>query len=159
MEGGTGGLIAKNAELCDIKDEVYLCDTFSGVVKASSKDSEYSGGEHADTSVKIVENLIYSKLKLNNVKILKGIFPQETSHLLNNKKFRLCHIDVDVYQSGKDVIDWIWEKMVVGGVVVFDDYGFKGADGIRKFVDEQRSCKDRLIIHNLNGHAIIIKLK
>jgi O-methyltransferase len=43
--------------------------------------------------------------------------------------------------------------------MVYDDYGFLGCNGITKFVEEQMSNSDRLIIHNLNGHAVAIKTK
>jgi O-methyltransferase len=55
-------------------------------------------------------------------------------------------------------VDWIWDKMVPGGIIVYDDYGFDGCQGITNCVEEQRLCDDRLVIHNLNGHAIILKL-
>ncbi len=155
--GGTGALIAKQAINRNIKDTVYLCDTFSGVVKASIEDSYYKGGEHSDTSENIVKNLIHS-LNLHNVKILLGIFPEQTSKLITEKKIRFCHIDVDVYQSAKDINNWIWEKLVHGGIVVYDDYGFYGCNGVSKYVEEQMDKNDRIIIHNLNGHAIVIKL-
>ena len=44
--GGTGALLAKRAQ----GKTTYLCDTFTGVVKASSIDPTYRDGEHADTS-------------------------------------------------------------------------------------------------------------
>lgn len=156
--GGSGALIAKQASLNGIDDTVYLCDTFTGVVKAGEKDSKYRGGEHADTSKEIAVEVI-TKLKLENTKILVGIFPEDTSDQITSNKFRFCHIDVDVYQSAKDIVDWLWPKLVEGGMVVFDDYGFEGGDGITKFVNEQREKIDRRVIYNLNGHAIIIKLK
>ncbi len=106
-KGGTGGIIAKSAELFGIKDNVYLCDTFTGVVKAGNQDSEYVGGEHSDTSKELVEDLLDNILKVDNVKILQGIFPEETSDQIADEKFRLCHIDVDVYQSSKDAVDWV----------------------------------------------------
>ena len=157
--GGTGALIAKSAELNGIKDTLYLCDTFEGVVKAGLKDSRYEGGEHANTSIKIVEELIFQKLKMSNIKILQGIFPDETAKFVNEDKFRFCHIDVDVYQSAKDIVDWIWPKITVGGIIVFDDYGFRTCDGITKLVNEERGGEDRIVIHNLNGHAVVIKTK
>lgn len=155
--GGSGALIAKKMKLNGIKDRIYLCDTFKGVVKAGEKDSSYKGAEHADTSKEIAEGVI-NTLKLDNVKILVGIFPEETSNFIIDKTFRFCHIDVDVYKSAKDTFEWLWSKLVVGGMIVFDDYGFQGCDGVTGFVNEERSKKDRLVIHNLNGHAIIIKL-
>jgi len=100
--------------------------------------------------------LIVDKLLLDNVQIIQGIFPEETSSEIENDKFRFCHIDVDVYQSAKDIVDWIWARMVRGGIIVYDDYG--GSDGIIQCVEEQIPYKDRVVFHNLNGHAIVIKL-
>lgn len=156
--GGTGTLIAKQAKKCGISDQVYLCDTFAGVVKAGQKDSTYKGGEHSDTSRQVVEKLI-SQMKLDNVQILEGIFPDQTGHEIDHLQFRFCHIDVDVYQSAKDIVDWIWDRMVHCGIVIYDDFGFKGCDGIAKYVEEQMPFKDRIVIHNLNGHAVILKLQ
>jgi len=156
--GGTGALIAKKANLCGIMAPVYLCDTFTGVVKAGDQDPFYKGGEHDDTSGQIVESLL-AGLGLKNAVILEGIFPDETAKGLEQESFRFCHIDVDVYKSAKDIVEWIWDRMVVGGVIVYDDYGFKGCKGIATHVEEQLSCRDRIIIHNLNGHAVIVKIK
>jgi O-methyltransferase len=156
--GGTAAIIAKKLLSLGANNIFYLADTFSGVVKASEKDRFYSGGEHSDTSEKIVQELLDNKIKYNNYKILKGIFPNETAGLiLENVKFGFCHIDVDVYESAKDIVDWIWEKMIIGGVIIFDDFGFHTCVGITTYVEEQKLKKDRLVIHNLNGHAIMIK--
>ncbi len=155
--GGSGALIGKKAKLIGIKDKVYLCDTFTGVVKAGSKDSWYKGGEHKDTTKETVQEVIH-KLKLDKTEILEGIFPDETGEMVTDTKFRFCHIDVDVYQSAKDIVDWLWPRLVTGGIIVFDDYGFGGCDGVTHFVNEERNKEDRLVIHNLNGHAIVVKL-
>jgi O-methyltransferase len=155
--GGTGALLAKRAKECGIGERVYLCDTFKGVVKAGQEDSRYKGGEHSDTSRQRVEDLVFKRLNLDNVTILEGVFPDETSNAIQDLKFRLCHIDVDVYQSAKDSVDWIWQRLVSGGIIVYDDYGFRNCDGITKYVESQMHCKDRLVFHNLNGHAIVIK--
>ncbi len=108
--GGTGALMARKAALDGSGDPAYLCDTFEGVVKAGAQDTLYKGGEHADTSPNVVEDLV-QKLDLKNVRILKGIFPDETAHLIDpGVRFRLCHIDVDVYSSARDVMKpWIWD--------------------------------------------------
>jgi O-methyltransferase len=155
--GGTGALMAKRAQLAAAKDPVYLCDTFEGVVKAGSHDTFYKGGEHADTDQHMVEDLMRA-LDLKNARILKGVFPDETGHLVDpGARFRLCHIDVDVYSSARDVMHWIWDRMVPGGIVVYDDYGFSTCEGITRYVNEQLDETDRLVLHNLNGHAIVIK--
>ncbi|MEI6242485.1 MAG: TylF/MycF/NovP-related O-methyltransferase [Chlamydiota bacterium] len=156
--GGSGAIIATRANLSHISDPVYLCDTFSGVVKTGQKDTFYKGREHSDTSLAIVEELIYTKLGLEKVKILQGIFPDDTARCIEDKLFRFCHIDVDAFRSAQEIVSWIWDKMTVGGVIVFDDYGFETCQGITSFVNEYKHKKDCLFLHNLNGHAIFVKL-
>ena len=155
--GGTGGLIGKAAEKNGITDNVYLCDNFEGLVKIGPKDCFYKGGELKNSSEAIVLDLIQKKLELKNVKLLKGIFPDETAHMVSDHKFRFCHIDVVLYESAKDIIDWIWDKMVVGGVVVFDDYGFRHCSGITNLVNERKDRSDTFYLYNLCGHGILIK--
>ena len=155
--GGSGCLMAYKCQQEKIDAKIYLCDTYEGIVKAGEKDHFWRGGEVSDTSVERVEELI-KQLNLKNCQILKGIFPEDTGHNLADKKFRLCHIDVDVYLSAKDTLNWIWGKLEVGGVVVFDDYGHVQCDGITELVEEESEKADRLVIHNLAGHAIMIKV-
>ncbi len=155
-KGGTGALIAHKAKLCSIPDPVYLCDTFAGLVKAGPEDKgHYSGGEYSVTRQYVEE--LAGRFHLDNVRILSGVFPEDTAKDVSVQQFRLCHIDVDVYGSARDVLDWVWPKMVVGGMVVYDDYGF--CAGVLKHVEDQRDKSDRLVIHNLNGHAVIVKIK
>jgi O-methyltransferase len=154
--GGTGALLAKRVALAGQQGPVYLCDTFEGVVKASAKDSFYKGGEHADTSRELVEQLLQS-LHLDNTRIIQGIFPESAGSLLDDARFRLVHIDVDVYQSAKDIMEWSWDRLVPGGIVVYDDYGFNFCAGITRLVNEQVADPHKLVLHNLNGHAIVVK--
>jgi len=51
-------LIATHAKNCGIADPIYLCDTFTGVVKSSTEDSDYENSEHNDTSLQLVEDLL-----------------------------------------------------------------------------------------------------
>lgn len=136
---------------------LYLCDTFCGVVKAGPLDSYYHGGEHADTSPEVVRQLLEKNVPNARVEILKGVFPEETGAQIADQTFRLVHVDVDVYQSAKDILNFVWPRMPSGGVVVYDDYGFSQCTGIAAHVNEQRGMADRLVLHNLNGHAVVIK--
>lgn len=156
--GVTGALIAHRAQQCSIQDNVYLCDTFTGIPKANNVDDQHLNGEFSDTSFEIVKKFIYDYNGLNHVKILQGIFPDDTASEIKDKYFRFAHIDVDVYQSAKDIYHWLWDKMVIGGIMVYDDYGFHTCQGIKKFINEQMNDKDKHIIYNLNGHAIVIKI-
>jgi O-methyltransferase len=154
--GGSGALMASRAKALGSEDGVYLCDTWEGVVKTGEVDTYYRDGKHDDTSLGIVEKLL-AGMGLDRVECLQGIFPDDTGDKVADQTFRLCHIDVDVYQSAKDVLDWVWPRLSPEGMVVFDDYGFPACPGITQFVDEQRMQADRLVLHNINGHGLIVK--
>ncbi len=156
--GGTGCLLGRRAMDLGLKSRIFLCDTFEGVVKTSDKDSSYTGGEHADTSIPVVQELM-GKLGVDNIKILKGIFPEDTASEVEDLKFRLCHIDVDVYQSGKDILDWVWPRLSLGAVVVFDDFGFASTTGITRLVHEEEQRDDLICVQNVNGHAVFVKTR
>lgn len=155
--GGSGVLMAHQAARCGLGDRVYLCDTFAGIVKAGPRDNHWQDGDVAGASIGAVWDLS-NALKLKNVTVLAGVFPDDTAFCIPAETyFRLVHIDVDVYESAADVLTWVWPWLVSGGVVVYDDYGFQECQGIRQHVDEQRALRDRIVLHNLNGHAVVVK--
>ena len=154
--GGTGAILAAAAARWKPESKVYLCDTFRGVVKVTARDSTYKGGEHSDTSVGIVRSLVDS-MGLKNVELLAGIFPDETGDRIRGGNIALAHVDVDVYQSALDVVRWVRERMLPGGILVFDDYGFRGCDGVTRLVDELRETGEWNYIYNLNGHAVLTR--
>ena len=157
-KGGTGIVIADGARRAGIESSIYLCDTFKGTVKGSEIDKGYEiDGQFSGVTKKEVEDII-DKFELENVKVLEGVFPEETGFMIEDKVFRFVHIDVDTYQSVKDCYDWIWPRLEVGGVLVYDDYGYLVVGGIKKHVNQVRYGSDRRSIYNLNEHAVIIKL-
>ncbi|KKK80144.1 hypothetical protein LCGC14_2826420 [marine sediment metagenome] len=157
-KGGSGAIIAKSAEQAKIKETIYLIDTFKGCVKITNKDKYYKGGEHSDATKEEVEKLA-KETQLNKIKVLQGIFPEETEKEIKSFKFRLAHIDVDTYQSAKDTTNYILPKLVKGGIMIYDDYGFMGTQGVTEYIKELKAKEKEavLLIYNLNGQGIIIK--
>lgn len=154
--GGTAAIIGSAAKQWKPTSKVYVCDTFYGVVKAGCMDSSYKGYEHSDASAMAVKSLLKS-LEMDNVEVLEGVFPDETASAVPSENIAFCHIDVDVYQSAADIVDWVKPRMRAGAMIVFDDYGFYQCDGITRLVNDLRKDKTWIFVYNLNGHAILIK--
>ena len=53
----------------------------------------------------------------------------------------------------------VWPTMPIGGVVVFDDFGFATCNGIAQLVNSYKTMTDRYVVENLNGHAVLVKLR
>ncbi len=156
--GGTAGLMATALQVIagPRAKDVIIADTFYGVVKAGERDPYFRGGEYANTSADLVRQFL-GVLGIKRFEILEGVFPEDTSGAIEDRAFALCHIDVDVYESAKDVCEWVWPRLSEGGIVVFDDYGFYGCEGVTAYVDEAKAAADRLFLQNVNGHAIFVK--
>jgi O-methyltransferase len=150
--GGTAALMAAAAR----DKPIHLFDTFTGVAKADKNyDTLYSGGEHADTERNLVDRLFESMDLRCTVSV--GIFPEDTGSALP-ASICLAHIDVDTYASARDAFLAIWPSVRVNGVVVFDDYGFFGCEGVAQVVNEiNTNINDALFVYNVNGHALMIK--
>lgn len=159
--GGSGAVLATAAGVGASEGHsapartIFLADTFAGVVKAGKRDTYYKGGEHANTSSRTVVEL-FARLELGELTILEGIFPEDTAAQIEDRTFALCHIDVDVYQSARDVFEWAWPRVVPGGVLVFDDYGFYGCEGVTALVDELAGSYT--VVPSLSGQAIITRV-
>jgi len=59
---------------------------------------------------------------------IPGAFPDEPDAC-----YRFVHLDVDVYQPTRDSLEYFFPKVVPGGIIVCDDFGWPGA---RKAVEE-----------------------
>ena len=154
--GGTSALVLEKMKQTNVDATLYACDTFEGVVKTSKEDTSYTDGAHSDTSFEHVETLL-NQIDDSRHKILVGIFPDDVFSQVENNTYCYVHIDVDVYQSAKDVFHSIWDKVNPGGIVVFDDYGFQGCEGITKLCNELEKSQNLSMIRNLNGHAVFVK--
>lgn len=156
--GGSAGLIGLQLAARGDARLLAVADTFTGVAKAGPRDPYYRGGEHADTSLDIVDTFLHS-LDLPNFRLLSGVFPDETAQLLPEPAIALCHIDVDVYESARDVFEWVMPRLPTGGICVFDDYGFYGCEGVTSLVHELRERPDLVVVANVNGHAVVVKTR
>lgn len=72
----------------------------------------------------------------NQVTLIKGWFA-ETLPEYSGAPIALLHIDADLYESYKVCLENLWPKIVVGGIVAFDEYHDpEGWPGAKKAVDE-----------------------
>ena len=138
--GGTGTLLAERASGCGIADTAYLCDTFTGVVKASEKDSTYRGGrarrhlpDHREEAPLLAEAL-EREHPGGNLPGRERTVPRwgdlsPLPHRCRCLSLREGHRRVALAAARR------------GGIVVYDDYGFPGCSGITQHVNEQASFR------------------
>lgn len=83
-------------------------------------------------------NTLLDKQRLNkNVEIIKGdILLTLDKYLEQNPqlKISLLHIDVDLYEPTKHILEKLFDRVTKGGIIILDDYG--SFAGTNKAVDD-----------------------
>lgn len=96
-------------------------------------------------SIKELEAVLSHK-SYNNYELIKGdVLNTIPSYAENHPelKISLLHIDVDVYKPTIVILDYLFDRVVPGGLIIFDDYGTVA--GETKAVDEFFLNRDQVI--------------
>lgn len=151
-KGGTAKLFSQIFEKRGKK--IYLFDTFSGMPPTDSVKDLHKEGDFNDTSLEAVKQFLRG---CNNVVFYKGFFP-DTAKPIMDKTFCLVHIDVDIYKSVMDCCSFFYPRMISGGIMVYDDYGFLSCPGAKSAVDEFFRDKPESPCYLPTGQCLVIKL-
>lgn len=77
----------------------------------------------------------------------QGIFPNTVNEGCD--RFCFVYIDMDTEQATRDAIKFFWPRLVLGGKLLIDDYGWTPCAGVKKAVDEEVSEDKRSVIQSL----------
>jgi len=140
------------AKACPGKS-VHLFDTFSGMPAETRGIDFHKKGDFADTSLDSVKTFLND---CSSVIFHPGFFP-DTAAAIKDKKFCLVYIDVDIYQSVKDCLEFFYHRMVPGGVMLFDDYEWKDCPGVKKAIVEFLTNKPETSVITTRYQCVLIK--
>lgn len=130
--GGTSYLMASAME----GKILYAFDSFEGLPELSSQDTINGKFAHGQGSLKTSKDRVVEYLSIfDNVIVYDG-WIENTLANVTDKKFSLVYLDMDVYQSTKFAIDFMWKRLVPSGYMIFDDYLWEYTPGIKAAVDE-----------------------
>lgn len=136
---------------------IHSIDTFKGhvsVVKGIDGDHEEGKG-FADVDFKDVA--VYLKNQ-PNVTLVKGDIEDVAVDLGDDMDLGFVHVDVDVYLATLFSLKYAAKRLVPGGIIVVDDYGFTTCKGAKQAVSEfLKSSKDFKMFHLLTGQCVIWK--
>ena len=91
------------------------------------------------------------------LKFYKGWIPERFKEV-DNCKFSFVHIDVDLYQPTLKSLNFFYPRLVAGGCIVIDDYGFTRFPGSKKAVDAFLAGNEHSLFYEIpTGGCFIIK--
>ena len=109
------------------KKTYYLVDTYEGLSEKYSTPEELKRNQLMGYAS---EGDIYEEVKKTfepfNCKVIKGIVP-DTLPLVDSQKIAFLHVDMNCVQPEYDALNYFWDKMTKGGIIILDDYGYGNA--------------------------------
>ena len=131
----------------------YGFDTFSGLPAGDdSRDPYWAAGDMGDTTIDDVRRF----LDADDAHLIQGEFPRSAAPLPDTVRFSFAHIDVDLYRSTLGALDWFYDRMTPGGIILLDDYGFLSCPGARQATDEFFSDKPEHPVSLPTGQCVIL---
>ena len=155
FRGGTALLAAQTLQgQLDDGCALHLFDSFKGMPKTTDGIDRFQSGDFDRTSVEAVTRLLspYSFVKLH-----PGFIP-DTFGNSTIGRVAWAHVDVDIYKSVQHCINYIYPRLVRGGFLLFDDYGFPSCASTRRAVDEAFADWPEVPICLPTGQCLVVKV-
>jgi O-methyltransferase len=146
---------------------VWGFDSFEGFPEPGEEDGSPRNPQKGEWKTDLVA--VYQLLKSSGlddvitnsqITLVKGFF-EESLPKYTGKKIALLHADADLYQSYKLIYEHLFDKVVPGGIILFDEYmntfeHFKWP-GAKTAIDETFLSQAELKRHRYSGKYYAVK--
>ncbi|HTE24084.1 TylF/MycF/NovP-related O-methyltransferase [Flavitalea sp.] len=142
----------------DLDKRYYLLDTFEGMDEKYSTPLEMERHRALGYGKQIgLHEQVKQIFKDFNVKIIKGAVP-ETLKQVDTHKVCYLSIDMNCVQPEAEALEFFWDKMVSGGMIILDDYGYANAHNDQKHAhDAFAKSKGVMVLTLPTCQGLIIK--
>ncbi|MDI6099552.1 TylF/MycF/NovP-related O-methyltransferase [Actinoplanes sp. NEAU-A12] len=169
--GGSMLAVAKTlAEAGDTARHLHLYDTFEGMSEPTEHDKRHDGRSAADmlaASDKSAGVWAYASFEDVRATMRESAYPADRIHYYRGKvedtipagapeQISILRLDTDWYESTRHELVHLWPRLVPGGVLLLDDYGWW--DGARRAVDEWLAeTNPRVLLLRMDEGRIAVK--
>lgn len=129
-KGGSAEVIAK----FNPNRPLFVIDSFQGLPPTDPERDFHHESEFSDVDYLGITG--YFKMLYKNVRVLKGFSPDIFNFFDEHARYSFVHVDCDIYSSCSHAIDFFYPRLIEGGFIIFDDYGFSSCKGVKTCVDE-----------------------
>lgn len=132
---------------------IHLFDSFEGLSTPEECDGDYwTSGDLRSTRKSVEESLA----EFSNYRIYEGWIPDKFTEV-SDKRFSFVHIDVDLLKPTLAAIEFFYPRLLSGGLMLMDDYGFASCPGAKKAADDYFRDMPESIIMLSTGQAFVLK--
>jgi hypothetical protein len=159
LDGASSYLICSAREDSGLPDH-HAFDSFEGLSPPGPEDQPRTAVAFrwAAGDLSVPQEETVRKLgRFSNIHYHKGWIPNRFREVAA-RCFSFVHIDVDLYQPTRDSLEFFYPRLVPGGVLLCDDYGYHTCPGARRAFDEfAATTPEQSVVHLPTGQGFIVK--
>ncbi len=163
FKGDMSWVVTQMTDFGKVQKKFYLYDTFTGFSdKYSSADDFPDKPEFYEFTHKYYNDptlLGYVTQRfadLPNVKIVKGVVPDVFAEVAPEK---IAYLHIDLNSPGPEIgaLEVLFDRVVPGGFILFDDYGWLGMRKLKAAEDAFMNERGYTILELPTGQGLVIK--
>lgn len=150
--------ICQDLDFAKLDRKFYLFDTYEGIPEhqMSPKEKAARLAENADFYPDCYELVKNNFREYPNAQLVRGFVPDSLTQVKIDKVAYLS-LDMNIALPERAAIEYFWDKLSSGAVVVLDDYGWKGFEEQMISMDEFAQSKGVRVCAMPTGQGILIK--
>jgi hypothetical protein len=142
----------------------YLLDTFEGLDlrHVSQEDCQYDAIKRNESHLKTgfyirgVESVEANFSQWKNIRIIKGSIP-ETLNQVATRNVAYLHLDMNCSPPEVAAMNFFWDRLLPGAVVLLDDYAYRGYESQKHAMDAFAEERHVLIVSLPTGQGLLMK--
>ena len=143
----------------------YLVDTFEGpVLRQFSREEIESGrGDVARQAlssgayVTDIERVRRNYAEWNQIEVVQGCVPEVLPAIDTSNRIAFLHLDMNCAYPEQAALEYFWERLAPGAMVLFDDYAYRGYEQQAAAIDRVASNVGATVLSLPTGQGIIVK--
>lgn len=163
FKGDFAWVISEMLEFVQCPKTFFLYDSFAGFSESVSSPEDFPDEPdfYAEANIIYSEPTLYPNVQkrfahLSNIKVIKGFVP-EVLEGTAPKKIAFLHIDLNSPGAEVAALDALFDRVVSGGYVVFDDYGWFAARKQKDAIDTFFAPRHYSVLELPTGQGLVIK--
>lgn len=143
-----------------LNKDFWLFDTYQGIPDEQMTEAERNGiaGWHnRESYVECFPETVANFSEWPRCKLVRGTVPETLDAFPSDQSVAYLSIDMNIVLPEIAAIEFFWDRMVPGGIVLLDDYGWATHAAQRVALDDFAHRHDAMILSVPTGQGIIIR--
>jgi hypothetical protein len=156
-------MITQTVDLRGAGKKFYLYDTFAGLDPrypsefVSPKAQEFEQLSAREYQAEDIEGYVRKRFRtIDCVVVTKGVVPDVLDQIAP-ERIAFMHLDMNSPKAETGALEMLFDRVSPGGIIVFDDYGWKQFEKQKESADRFMASHGQLIMELPTGQGLMIK--